>query len=95
MKTYFLLLIFSLLSTFQLSAAVNNEFRFRHFTVEDGLSSNGVRGIVQDKQGYIWFDVVEGADSYHGDVYPFFSAVDYMNASVIELKAGDTVCRLK
>ena len=46
MKTYFLLLIFSLLSTFQLSAAVNNEFRFRHFTVEDGLSSNGVRGIV-------------------------------------------------
>ena len=66
MKTYLLLLIFSLLSTFQLSAAVKNEFRFRHFTVEDGLSSNGVRGIVQDKQGYIWFGTDNGLNRYDG-----------------------------
>ena len=92
MKTYFLLLIFSLLSTFQLSAAVNNEFRFRHFTVEDGLSSNGVRGIVQDKQGYIWFGTDNGLNRYDGkDIKEYRIDNLGINENIYTLYATDNV----
>ncbi len=49
----------------------------------------------EGKRGYIWFNVEEGKDSYQGEVHPYFLAIDYLNASVIELKVGDTVYRLK
>jgi len=49
----------------------------------------------EGKRGYIWFNVEEGKDSYQGEVHPFFPAIDYGSASVIELKAGDVVYRLK
>lgn len=43
-----------------------NEFRFRHYTVEDGLSSNSVRSIIQDRRGYIWFGTEDGLNCYDG-----------------------------
>lgn len=43
-----------------------NDFQFRHFTVEDGLASNSVRAIVQDKVGFIWFGTDEGLVRYDG-----------------------------
>ncbi len=49
----------------------------------------------EGKRGYIWFNVEEGRDSYQGEVHPFFPPIDYGSASVIELKAGDAVYRLK
>ena len=66
MKKYLLSLLISLLSALTLSAAINYEFRFRHLTVENGLSSNGIRAIVQDKHGYIWFGTDEGLNRYDG-----------------------------
>ena len=66
MKKYLLSLLISLLSALTLSAAINYEFRFRHLSVENGLSSNGIRAIVQDKHGYIWFGTDEGLNRYDG-----------------------------
>ena len=66
MKKYLLSLLISFLSALTLSAAINYEFRFRHLTVENGLSSNGIRAIVQDKHGYIWFGTDEGLNRYDG-----------------------------
>lgn len=51
---------------FALSAFAGNDFRFRHFTVENGLSSNTVRAILQDKRGYIWMGTDEGLNRYDG-----------------------------
>ncbi len=39
---------------------------FQHITADDGLSNNTVRGIVQDRQGYLWFGTEDGLNRYDG-----------------------------
>lgn len=39
---------------------------FRHITVEEGLSSNHVRSLMQDRFGFIWIGTDEGLDRYDG-----------------------------
>lgn len=41
-------------------------FRFRHYTVEDGLSANSVRSILQSKEGYIWLGTENGLNCFDG-----------------------------
>ena len=40
--------------------------RFRHFTVEHGLSQNTVRAILQDRHGFLWAATEEGLNRYDG-----------------------------
>lgn len=61
--------------------------------VADGKEYNVVDE--EGKQGYVWFDVEEGAASYRGEVYPYFPAVDYFNVSELKLQVGDTAYSLK
>ena len=58
MKSPVLSILFLLISVTLL--AVPNDFRFRHFSVEDGLSSNSVRAIMQDKYGFLRRNVGNG-----------------------------------
>ena len=45
---------------------------FRNITVEDGLLANGVRNIVQDHYGFIWFGTDNGLCRYDGThIQPF------------------------
>jgi len=37
-----------------------NNSSFRHFTIEDGLPSNSVHGIVEDKSGHLWISSKNG-----------------------------------
>lgn len=64
MKSPVLSILFLLISVTLL--AVPNDFRFRHFSVEDGLSSNSVRAIMQDKYGFLWIGTEEGLNRYDG-----------------------------
>ena len=45
-----------------------NESRYNvvHYTVEDGLSSNTIYGIYQDRLGYMWFCTISGLDRFDG-----------------------------
>lgn len=54
---YFILLILLFPFIYGHAQGVVNpeEFRFRHITTNDGLNSNHVKQIVQDKNGYMWF----------------------------------------
>lgn len=60
-----ILSIFNLLMPILLFAA-SNDLRFRHFSVEDGLSSNSVRALMQDKHGFLWIGTDEGLNRYDG-----------------------------
>lgn len=60
-----LLIILNLLMPIILTAA-SNDLCFRHFSVEDGLSSNSVRALMQDKYGFIWIGTDEGLNRYDG-----------------------------
>ena len=62
------------------------------------LVADGVEYPVIDeegKRGYVWFDVTEGQESYRGNAHPYCPPVDYMEASEIQIKSGDTIYRLK
>ena len=43
-----------------------DDYRYRHITMNDGLSANAVRNIVQDDQGFIWFGTDNGLCRYDG-----------------------------
>lgn len=47
-------------------SAASTDFWFRHFSVEDGLSSNSVRAIMQDKHGFMWLGTDDGLNRYDG-----------------------------
>ena len=57
------LLLLNLLMPMILFAA-SNDLCFRHFSVEDGLSSNSVRALMQDKYGFLWIGTDEGLNRY-------------------------------
>src|SRR6516165_9827897 len=52
-----------------------NSLRFEHIGVEQGLSSNSVTSILQDKEGYIWIGTEDGGlnkyDGYNFTTYKF------------------------
>lgn len=65
------LLILSLLFCL---AARSQQILFRNYTVADGLSSNTVRAIKQDDQGFMWFGTKNGVsrfDGYQFKLYQF------------------------
>lgn len=44
----------------------STSFRFRHYTMNDGLSSNSIRSILQDRRGYIWLGTECGLNCFDG-----------------------------
>ena len=60
-RVVFVLTIF--LSTINFAQA---EYTSETISVKDGLSSNGVRTIIQDMYGYIWIATNDGVNVYDG-----------------------------
>ena len=58
----FLLLCF-LLPVFSQQA---KQYAFTHYSTANGLVSNTVYSIVQDKQGYIWMATIDGLQRFDG-----------------------------
>jgi two-component sensor histidine kinase/ligand-binding sensor domain-containing protein len=52
--------------------AQEETFKFSHITVEDGLSINGVKRIIQDARGFLWFGTYNGLDRYDGYDFRIF-----------------------
>ena len=69
------LLLLNLLMPMILFAA-SNDLCFRHFPVEDGLSSNSVRALMQDKYGFLWIGTDEGLNRYDGTTVKLYRLKD-------------------
>ena len=46
--------------------------QFEHLSIKDGLSSNSVFSILQDREGYMWFGTAEGLNRYDGHTFTIF-----------------------
>ena len=49
---------------------------FKKYTVEDGLPSNEVYHVIQDKKGYIWFATDNGVSRFDGYKFQNFDLED-------------------
>ena len=57
-------------------------YGFRHYSVRDGLASNTVRALIQDRQGLVWFGTGDGLQSFDGRemiTHPLRGGSDYVN----------------
>ncbi|MBO5863843.1 MAG: hypothetical protein J6Q59_06220, partial [Paludibacteraceae bacterium] len=55
-KTNWLLLFFivALMANAQQKSVFDASMAFSHLTIDDGLSSNSVRSLLQDEKGFVW-----------------------------------------
>lgn len=44
----------------------NGQTQFEHIGIENGLSNNSVRQIIQDKEGFLWFGTLNGLNRFDG-----------------------------
>jgi ligand-binding sensor domain-containing protein len=61
-----ILLIYPLLLMAPRARTQENTLRFKHYSIDDGLSHSKVNYIYQDKRGYMWFGTNEGLNRFDG-----------------------------
>ena len=61
-----------------------NRLHIDHLTLEDGLSQNNVRAIVQDKKGFMWFGTHDGLNRFDGYKFTVFKYNPYNTKSFPE-----------
>ncbi len=78
---------FCLPSTAQLPS-----YNFRHITTSDGLSSSVIRGIAQDKYGYIWEGSPNGLSRFNGYTVQNYEHADNDSLSLPDNAVQDLLC---
>src|SRR5215213_4657375 len=48
------------------------DIRFKHLSVEDGISQSTIHCILEDKYGYIWFGTQDGLNKYDGYAFTVY-----------------------
>lgn len=71
-----------IISSFIANAQSQN-FKFKHFSTEMGLSSSEVYCQVQDSLGYMWFGTSRGLSKFDGYTFENFSAKDGLSSNSI------------
>lgn len=67
-----------------------DDYRYRNITMNDGLSANAVRNIVQDEYGFIWFGTDNGLCRYDGVRVQSYRISELgMNQYISSLLVGD------
>jgi hypothetical protein len=64
------------------------DLKFEHLTVEDGLSNNFIRSIVQDSSGFMWFATEDGLNKYDGYTFTVYRHDPDVPASLSENNVG-------
>jgi signal transduction histidine kinase/ligand-binding sensor domain-containing protein len=68
-----------------------DELKFKHFTVEDGLSQSSVYSIMQDSKGFMWFGTQTGGlNKYDGYSFKYYKHLRTDTCSI----SGNTIIKL-
>ena len=68
-KTYIILI---LLLCFVVARGQQASYYFKNYQVQNGLSSNTITSILQDKKGFMWFGSRNGLNRFDGNVFKLF-----------------------
>ncbi len=60
------------LSFFIISLYGQENTRFDHLSLKDGLSQVSIKSIIQDRRGYMWFSTEDGINRYNGYSFTIF-----------------------
>lgn len=71
MKKY---LIYIVCYCFSFSSTAQKEFRFRNFSINDGLSQSSVAALVQDRNDALWVGTQDGLNRFNGKEFEVFTA---------------------
>ncbi|MEJ2053379.1 MAG: two-component regulator propeller domain-containing protein [Calditrichaceae bacterium] len=72
LKVNFILLIFIVLNVAVANESRPQKLRFKHLTVDQGLSHTGVFDILKDKYNFMWFATANGLNKYDGYEFEVF-----------------------
>ncbi len=61
---------------------IQKQLKFRHITIDDGLSANRVLSICQDNYGYIWVATLNGLNKYNGIDFKVYHHQDHVPNSL-------------
>lgn len=88
--------IFCLVAMFStpVYAGYNGKAEYTHFTADDGLPSNYVYSIVEDRKGYIWILTDKGIVKYNGYSFTMFNMSAGLPTNDIWYLSEDSVGRL-
>ncbi len=92
MTKYLLYLLFCL---FGFQSFTQKDFRFRNYTISDGLSQSSVTTIVQDNLNTLWVGTQDGLNRYDGKRFEVFTSdktkgieSEYIKCSAIDLEGN-------
>jgi two-component system sensor histidine kinase ChiS len=63
---FFIILVISITLTMPVSAHQQQSIKFKHLSLENGLSQNTINTILQDSKGFMWFGTQDGLNKYDG-----------------------------
>src|SRR4051812_4409979 len=72
LSAFFLYVFLSALFFAGFASRAVAQYRFDSFTTDNGLPQNGVRGIAQTPDGYLWFTTFDGLVRFDGVKFTVF-----------------------
>ncbi|MFC5683082.1 hybrid sensor histidine kinase/response regulator [Flavobacterium sp. MAHUQ-51] len=67
---------------FTSTASFSQEYYFKHYKVENGMSNNTVLASIQDKDGFLWFGTKDGLNRFDGYHFKTFRSGSNPNTSL-------------
>ncbi len=83
------IIIMALLPCVLWARAYESSYRFKHLTVEEGLSNSTVYSMLQDQEGYLWFGTPNGLNRYDGYNITVFKNNEEDSTSISSNNAGN------
>jgi ligand-binding sensor domain-containing protein/putative methionine-R-sulfoxide reductase with GAF domain/anti-sigma regulatory factor (Ser/Thr protein kinase) len=82
-KAFLAAACFFLSATVYRASAQKTNYLFKHLTTANGLVSNSIKAILQDRQGYVWIGTQTGLQRYDGKRFKTYMA-DIRNPAALQ-----------
>lgn len=72
-------------------AILPTQFHFRHYNIENGVSSNNISTLFQDQKGYIWIGTENGLNRFDGNQFTLYQKNNPLYSN-FHANSTNTIC---